>query len=196
MDVIYEDNHLLVVDKPAGIPTQPNDSGSQNLEEMAKAYLKRPYLHAVHRLDKPVRGLVLFAKTSKALSRLNAAMRAGKFEKIYYARVDPLPKKESGTLIHYLIRGEQKTEVVSKDVKGSKEARLHFRILEENLLEIRLDTGRKHQIRAQLAAIGSPIIGDSKYGSSLSGNGIELYAAKLAFPHPITGETIRCQLSL
>lgn len=194
VEVVYEDNHVLVLNKPAGILTQPDGSDCLSLEELGKEYLQRPYLHALHRLDKPVSGLVLFAKTSKALSRLNAAMREGKFEKIYSARVDQPPKNPDGELVHYLLRDEAGTRVVAKGTPEAKEARLHYRLIKENLLEIRLITGRRHQIRVQLAAIGCPIVGDKKYGSRTDRENIALAATSLAFPHPTKGNSIKCEI--
>ena len=192
-DIIHCDNHILVVNKPPGIATQPD------LEELAKAWVKKKYqkpgnvfLHPIHRLDKSVGGIVLFARTSKALSRLQALMRERKISKTYEALVEGhLPKKE-GTLKHFLVHGDHKAFV---DPKG-KEAILHYTVLEEKkdttLLSIDLTTGRYHQIRAQFSAIGHPVVGDKKYGSScFFQNGIALRHVRMAFEHPVTQEPLQ-----
>lgn len=191
-NIIYCDNHILVVDKPAEIATQPD------LEILAKAWIRKKYnkpgnvfLEPIHRLDKPVRGLVLFARTSKALSRLQAMMRAREIKKTYIALVEgSLPKKE-GTLKHHLSHGSHRAHI-DDDGKG---AVLHYRVLEKKekttLLEIELETGRYHQIRAQLATIGCPVVGDKKYGSHMPYKcGIALTHVKLEFTHPVTHEGI------
>lgn len=193
--VLYLDNHVLVVNKPAGLLTQPTESCSDSLEERAKAYLKKRFekpgavfLHAVHRLDKPVSGIVLFARTSKALSRLQEQLRNRKIRKVYFALVDQEPKKKSGELKHNLLRGSYKTEVA----KEGKEAVLHYEVVGQNLLRVELVTGRYHQIRAQLAAVGSPIVGDKKYGSTkkFKNEGIALHHGEMLFSHPTTKEEI------
>lgn len=200
IDVIYEDNHLLVVNKPAGILTQPSGTDQPSLEGQAKAWLKEKYqkqgnvfLEAVHRIDKPVSGIVLFAKTSKALSRLNVVIREKRTSKYYTALVEGIVTEEFAALEHYLVHDDHKAYVTTpKDPQG-KMARLHYKVLKRHatttLLEIKLETGRYHQIRAQLAAIGHPIVGDAKYGSTTkqpSGN-IALHHTRLEIPHPITG---------
>lgn len=203
MDVIFEDNHLFVVNKPAGLLTQPSGTTAKNLEEQAKKWLKDKYqkpgnvfLEAVHRLDKPVSGVVVFAKTSKALSRINAFMRDKVLKKIYYALVEGCPAKSEGILEHYLTHDDFQAKVVSENVPGAKLARLSYRILRkdlfQSLLEIELDTGRYHQIRAQLSAIGHPVVGDFKYGSKSRISGVDeviaLHHKYLEMPHPITQE--------
>lgn len=200
MDIIYEDNHLLVVNKPAGLLTQPSGTDQDSLEQQAKQYIKEQYqkpgnvfLEAVHRLDKPVSGLVVFARTSKALSRLQAAMRAKKYTKIYTALVEGEIKNAEGVLEHYLIHDDFKATVAAKGNPEAKLARLHYKVLKfdkgNSLLEIELDTGRYHQIRAQLATIGHPIVGDAKYGSKKQffADTIALHHKSIAFPHPVTG---------
>ncbi|GAB5411116.1 MAG: pseudouridine synthase [Chlamydiales bacterium] len=193
--VLYLDNHLLIVNKPAGLLTQPTDCSSDSLEERAKAYIKerfeKPgavYLHAVHRLDRPVSGIVLFARTSKALSRLQEQQRNREIQKVYFALVDQEPKKKSGELKHKLLHGSHKAEVCER----GKEAILRYKVVGKNLLRIELVTGRYHQIRAQLAAIGSPIVGDKKYGSHMScpEGQIALHHGEMVFVHPTTKKEI------
>jgi 23S rRNA pseudouridine1911/1915/1917 synthase len=162
------------------------------LDILAKGWIKKTYdkpgnvfLEPVHRLDKPVSGLVLFARTSKALSRLQAMMRQRQILKIYYAEVEGRPPQDAATLCHYLIHDEFRARVVSSNTPGAKEATLEYRF-DGNLLEIRLHTGRYHQIRAQLSAIGCPILGDEKYGAKGKREGIALHHSRMEFIHPIT----------
>ncbi len=202
LKVIYEDNHLLVLDKPAGLLTQPSGTDRDSLEDQAKAWLKQKYekpglvyLHAIHRLDKAAAGLVLFAKTSKALERLSKALREHKVKKIYRARVERAPSVKEGTLEHYLLHDDHFAKAVTQGTAGAKLSRLHYKMIEEGkypLLEIDLETGRYHQIRAQLSAIGCPILGDEKYGSSVRRHlpGIELTHCRMEIMHPVTGELL------
>lgn len=203
LKVIYSDNHVLVVIKDPGISTQPHGRGEESLEERAKEWVKRRYhkpgkvfLHAVHRLDKDVGGLVLFARTSKALSRLQAMMRERTIEKIYYALVEGVPQAKEKTLEHYLVHGHHRAHLSKPQDKEAKKSSLHYRVVkvmqETALLEVKLITGRYHQIRAQLSAIGHPIVGDKKYGSRrpLKSGGIALWHAQLTFEHPVTKETM------
>lgn len=196
---IFEDNHLLVLNKPAGILTQPSGTEQISLETMAKEWIKTTYhkpgnvfLEAVHRLDKPVSGVVVFGKTSKALSRLNASVRDKKTKKIYVAWVEGVVEKDTATLEHFLVHRDFHAEVVDAKHPEGKLARLRYTILERKeertLLEIDLETGRYHQIRLQLSAIGHPIIGDHKYGSrtSYAPDAIALHHSALQIPHPIT----------
>lgn len=198
--LIFEDNHLLVVNKPAGLPTQPDDTGQSSMEEWTKGWLKEKYhkpgnvfLGIVHRLDKPVSGIVIFAKTSKALSRLNTSIRAKATHKLYYALIDhDLPAKE-GILENYLVHDDFRARVVSAKEPYAKLALLKYKTIEKiesrTLVEVELETGRYHQIRAQLAYAGCPICGDSKYGSQTPFYGrVALHHARLQIPHPITGE--------
>lgn len=202
-EVLYEDNHLLVVNKPAGMLTQPTNHEQESLELICKEWLKAKYkkpgnvfLHALHRLDKPVSGIVVFARTSKALSRLQASMRDFNIKKTYYALVEKAPQPSQGTLEHYLVHDDHISSLSKKGDPKAKLARLHYRVKEKKeshfLLEIELETGRYHQIRAQLAAIGCPIVGDIKYGSkqTLPFKGIGLHHAFMQIPHPITGELL------
>ncbi len=203
--VLFEDNHLLIVEKPPGLLTQPSEGSTDSLEEQAKQYIKVKYekpgavfLHAVHRLDKPVGGIVVFAKTSKALSRLNESQREKSWKKIYQAEVEGTLKEKSGVLVHYLKHDDFKTLVSDKVQGGYKLSKLSYKVVEEkrncSVLEIELDTGRYHQIRAQLSAAGHPIVGDQKYGSKTSAPHIALRHTQLEFPHPITTQPIKITL--
>jgi 23S rRNA pseudouridine1911/1915/1917 synthase len=201
MEILYVDNHLLVVNKPCGLPTQPSQEHRDSLECRAKAWIKQEYskpgqvfLHAVHRLDRPVSGAVLFARTSKALSRLNASIRARESQKTYHAIVHGHPPV-SGDLRHFLAHRRMRADVVSASADGAKEARLSFTrvalVAELALLEIALHTGRYHQIRAQFSAIGHPIVGDQKYQAPGSrGDGIALHHSRLVIPHPTKREPL------
>lgn len=200
--VVYLDNHLLIALKPAGILTQPNDSpNSSSLEEELKEYLKhkfqkpgRVFLHAVQRLDKSVSGLVLFARTSKALTRLNAQMRDKVIKKKYLALVEGQLYQKEGQLENFLFHANHVAKIVAKNHPQAKKATLHFKVLKEmpehglnqSLLEIELLTGRYHQIRAQLAHLGHPIVGDAKYGSKTDSVAIKLHACQLDLVHPVT----------
>lgn len=203
MDIIYVDNHLLVVNKRGGIPTQESPGCTENVTDWAKDWIKRKYdkpgkvfLEPIHRLDKPVSGLVLFARTSKALSRLQEMMRERTIGKWYYALVQQAPSEAQAVLEHYLVHDEHRARVVTSAHPEGKKAILSYRMLKESalgfLLEIELHTGRYHQIRAQLAQIRSPIVGDQKYGSSAkwSKEGIALHHGKLSFVHPVTKEEL------
>lgn len=199
IEVLYEDNHLLAVNKPAALLTQPSGTDRDSLEDQAKAWIKtrggKPgnvFLHAVHRLDYPVSGIVLFAKTSKALSRLNSAIRERETHKTYVALVSQMPADAEGTLEHALIREDQTSCVVDKATPNAQLARLHYRVVGTKgqfvILEIHPETGRYHQIRCQLAAIGSPILGDTRYGGNgwWLGEGIALHHQRLELEHPVT----------
>ncbi len=198
VDILYEDNHLLILNKPAGLLTIAGGTEEDNLQEQGRAYIKvsknKPgnvFLEPVHRLDRPVSGIVLFAKTSKALSRLNEKMRERKYEKIYRAKVENSFKELQGKLVHYLVHGDYQAEVVTSNHPNSKVARLKYKVIENGALpevEIELDTGRYHQIRAQMGAIGHPIIGDDRYGSRTPATRIYLHHTRLSFDHPVTGE--------
>lgn len=192
---IYCDNHILILNKPAGIATQPD------FHEAARAFVKEHFgkpgnvfLEPIHRLDRPASGIVVFARTSKALTRLNAAMRDRKLTKTYLAKVEGVVPEE-GTLEHYLVHGDFKAFV---DPNG-KQAILHFRRLKTlgncSLVEVELETGRYHQIRAQFAAIGHPIVGDKKYGSKDDHKQIALHHQKLSLEHPTTKELLTFQCS-
>ena len=205
MNVIYEDNHIIVVNKTASEIVQGDKTGDTPLSEMVKQYLKEKYnkpgnvfIGVVHRLDRPVSGLVVFAKTSKALTRLNEMFRNGEVKKTYWAIVKKRPAQLEGTLVHWLVRNakENKSYPFIKEVENSKEAILHYKLIGHsqnyNLLEVDLQTGRHHQIRCQLARIGCPIKGDLKYGAPRSNpdGSISLHARKLSFIHPVSKEPI------
>jgi len=196
LSILYADNHLLAVDKPAGLLTQPSGTDEDNAEARAKAWIKttcdKPgdvYLEAVHRLDREVSGVVLFARTSKALTRLNAAMRDRRIRKIYQAWVQGLPLSD-GVLRHFLRHGSHRAIVTDKGAPGAKEARLSYTRLrvegDRALVEIELETGRYHQIRAQFAAEGYPVCGDVKYGGRpLPGRRIALQHRRMELTHPV-----------
>ncbi|CAF24515.1 RluA family pseudouridine synthase [Candidatus Protochlamydia amoebophila] len=209
ISIVYEDNHLFVLNKPAGLLTQPSGTAHDSLESQAKAYLKIVYqkpgnvfLEAVHRLDKPVSGIVVFGKTSKALTRLNASVRAKQTKKIYYAWVDSVPVDEQKTLENFLIHNDFQAQVVSSKHPQAKLAKLTYRVIERKsvgaLLEIKLETGRYHQIRAQLAHLGCPIRGDIRYGSQypFTPHAIALHHESLEISHPIHQETMLFQTAL
>jgi 23S rRNA pseudouridine1911/1915/1917 synthase len=196
--ILYEDNHLLAADKPAGMLTQSDPGGGPSLEQSLREYVRESrnkpgaaYLHVAHRLDRDVGGIVLCALTSKALSRLNAQQREQSWRKVYRAWVSGAPAAGAGRLVHWLRHGEHRSEVVREGDTDAKESALEFRVLRREsdraLLEIVLHTGRYHQIRAQLAAAGMPILGDSRYGATAqwSGAGIALRHVELEIEHPV-----------
>ena len=198
--VIYEDNHLLVVNKPAGLLTQSDLSGEDSLLEWCRRYIRDKYhkpgnvfIGMVHRLDRQVGGVMVFARTSKAASRLSAQIREGEMEKIYRAVVEG-KLEGSAELEHFLDRRGDRSTALETKMPGTQRAALRYRTLEgapeKSLAEIVLITGRKHQIRAQMSAIGHPILGDAKYGSraSLGPDRIALTSHSLSFGHPTKGE--------
>lgn len=204
-DILYEDNHLLIVDKHCGDLVQPDPSGETALEESIKAYIKtrdaKPgevFLGVVHRIDRPVSGAVIFAKTSKALVRLNEMIREGRIRKVYWALTENRPPEEHGELRHYILRDGRTNRSKALDTPRAeaKEARLRYRVIgagtHYTLVEVELLTGRHHQIRAQLSKIGCPIRGDLKYGArrSLPGGGISLHSRRVEFEHPVRREPI------
>lgn len=201
MQIIYEDNHLIVVNKAPGEIVQGDKTGDQPLSEAVALYLKQRYnkpgnafVGVVHRLDRPVGGLVIFAKTSKALERMNQLFREGKVEKHYWAIVANAPNPEQGRLIHWLKKNEKqnKSYASNSPKDGAKRAELTYRTLAKSknytLLDVQLLTGRHHQIRCQLAAIGSPIKGDLKYGAPRSNPdaSISLLSYQINFEHPVS----------
>lgn len=201
-EVLFSDNHLLIVNKPAGLLTQPNDTQAPSCEQMAKEWVKitqqKPgnvFLHCIHRIDKPVSGIVIFAKTSKALSRMNELMRAKAIERKYSALLEG-EMLEGTTLEHNLEHASHRAVVVKKPSATSKKAVLHFSVIASNsnasLVEVVLQTGRYHQIRAQFSAIDHPILGDEKYGAKLrfSENAIALHQSSICFTHPVTKEKL------
>lgn len=206
LQVLFEDNHLIIINKRAGDIVQGDKTGDTPLSEVVKEYIKikyhKPgnvYLGVVHRLDRPTSGLVIFAKTSKALERLNKMLREKLIKKTYWAVVKNQPKKDKDTLISFLKKNPKnnKATMFLKETTGSKKAILHYQILKKLdnyfLLQIDLETGRHHQIRAQLSSIGSPIKGDLKYGFNRSNKdgSIHLHARKISFTHPVSKEPIK-----
>jgi 23S rRNA pseudouridine1911/1915/1917 synthase len=202
-NILYVDNHLLAVNKESGLLTQPAEAGRQSLEDMAKAWIKdsfsKPgnvFLNPVHRLDRMVSGIVLFARTSKALSRLNRDMRGRKIKKTYLAIVSPPPASDDGVLNHYLAHSSHKAVVKDNSFPGSKEAVLSYKTVSVSagmsLIEISLETGRYHQIRAQFGYIGSPVLGDTRYNSKVSiPNGkILLHHLRIVIIHPTKGSEL------
>ena len=200
IEVIYEDNHIIIVNKKTGDIFQADKTGDSPLSEKVKEYLKKKYqkpgnvfLWVVHRLDRPVSGIVIFAKTGKALSRINKLLREKKLEKVYWAVVKNKPPENESRLIHYLKRNRKKNKSFAYDseITDSKKAVLNYKLLASSdryfLLEIKLETGRHHQIRTQLSKIGCPIKGDLKYGFDRSNpnGGIHLHARKISFIHPV-----------
>ena len=205
MTVVYEVNHIIVVSKTSSEIVQGDKTGDTPLSERVKAYLKEKYakpgnvfIGVTHRLDRPVSGLVVFAKTSKALARLNEMFRDGDVKKTYWAIVKECPKETEGELVHYLVRNEKqnKSYAYDKEVKNSKKAILHYKLIGHSqnyyLLEVDLKTGRHHQIRCQLAKMGCPIKGDLKYGAQRSNpdGSICLHARTIKFIHPVSKEPI------
>lgn len=205
LKIIFEDNHLLVLDKPADLLTQEAE-GKESLECFAKSYLKEKYqksggvyLQAIHRLDKPVSGVVVFAKSRKALSRLNAELRNKRVVKKYVALVEGKLPKKSGSLEHNLFHGEHKA-LITKNEEGAL-AKLSYKFLKKikdySLIEIDLETGRYHQIRAQFSEIDCPIVGDKKYGSQTPfSKGIALHHLSFTITHPTTKEEMTFKANL
>ena len=205
MKILYEDNHLLVVNKRVGDLVQPDKTSDDALENYLKAFLKvrdhKPgdvFLGVVHRIDRPVSGAVVFAKTSKALTRLNEMIRNGEIHKTYWAIVEARPAQEEGSLTHYIVRDGRtnRSRAYDKPKADGKKAMLNYRVLgcstRYTLVEVELLTGRHHQIRAQLSKIGCPIKGDLKYGSPRSNpdGSICLHARRVTFVHPVSKEVI------
>lgn len=203
--ILFEDNHLIVVNKLPGELVQGDFTGDKPLLEKVREYIKEKYnkpgnvfTGLVHRLDRPTSGIVVFAKTSKALTRMNAIFEKREVEKIYWAIVKGFPPKESDHLEHYLKKNEKKnkSEYFFKPIKGGKRAALNYQVVKKldqySVLEIRLETGRHHQIRVQLSAIGCPIKGDLKYGFSRSNKdaSVCLHAKRVIFGHPVSGESL------
>lgn len=207
LEVLYEDNHIIAVNKKPSDIVQADKTGDTPLSEEVKAYIKKKYnkpgdvyLGVPHRIDRPVSGVVIFARTSKALTRLNKMFQEHEKEitKIYWAIVGNLPEEDHAVLTHYLVRDSEKNKsyAYNKPKNGAKEATLEYKMIGSSqryyLLEVKLYTGRHHQIRCQLAKIGCPIKGDIKYGSPRSNDdgGIGLHARSISFMHPVTQETI------
>ena len=211
MEVVYEDNHIIIVNKQSGEIVQGDKTGDRPLSDIVKDYIKEKYqkpgavfLGVVHRLDRPVAGLVVFARTSKALTRLNNMFAEGQVHKTYWALVANTPSNSEGTLEHWLVRNEQQNKSYAYDheVPRSKKAVLKYRMIGHTnnytLLEVQLMTGRHHQIRCQLAAMGCPIKGDLKYGAKRSNpdGSISLQSHRVEFEHPVSHETIAIEAPL
>ncbi|WP_340074104.1 RluA family pseudouridine synthase [Leptobacterium sp. I13] len=205
LHILYEDNHLIIINKRTGDIVQGDKTGDMPLSEIVKEYIKKKcakpgnvYLGIAHRLDRPTSGVVVFAKTSKALSRLNKLFKERETKKTYWAVVKNKPEKETATLTHWLKKNPKNntSRAFPKEVPDSKKAIMNYRIVKKLdtyfLLEVDLHTGRHHQIRTQLASIGSPIKGDLKYGFDRSNKngGIHLHARKLEFIHPVKKENM------
>ncbi|MCD8410190.1 RluA family pseudouridine synthase [Tenacibaculum finnmarkense] len=206
LQVLHEDNHLVIINKRAGDIVQGDKTGDKPLSDVVKEYIKEKYdkpgavyLGTVHRLDRPTSGVVIYARTSKALERLNKMLRDKTIKKTYWAVVKEQPEKTADTLISFLKKNPKnnKSTAYKKEVDGSKKAILHYKILKNldnySLLEIDLETGRHHQIRVQLSNIGCIIKGDLKYGAKRSNKdgGIHLHARKIEFIHPVSKELIK-----
>lgn len=204
LTILHEDNHIIVVLKPQNIPTCEDESKDKDLLSMIKEYIKETYhkegnvyVGLVHRLDRPTGGVMVFAKSSKAASRLSEQMKTGDFEKKYYTVLMGKPLEEKATLTHYLKKNaiNNMVYVSSPTVEGSKKAELEYTLLDYNkdndlsLLEVRLHTGRSHQIRVQMNAMGTPVYGDMRYGGERAKKGyLALWAYYLSFTHPVTHE--------
>lgn len=205
MTVLYEDNHIIIVNKVPSQLVQGDKTGDKPLSEMVKEYLKEKYnkpgnvfCGVTHRLDRPTSGVVVFAKTSKALSRLNKMFRDDEVEKVYWAIVQTRPANDKGTLTHFLVKNNKKNKSFAYNTKkrNTKEAILHYSLIDKSdnyyLIEVQLETGRHHQIRVQLAQIGCPIKGDLKYGAKRSNRdgSISLHARAISFTHPVSQKKI------
>lgn len=201
--VLYEDNHLLVINKPAGVLVQGDVTGDVPLVDLAKAYIGKKYnkpgdvfLGVVHRLDRPVSGVVVFARTSKSLERMNELFRNRDTQKTYWAIVTNKPVREEGTLVHWLVKDEKKnkTTAYSRENPNGLRSELNYKVIDHQrgfyLIEVTPITGRPHQIRVQLASMGCPIVGDVKYGSERASpdGSIGLHARNLSFIHPVKKE--------
>ena len=203
LKVIYEDNHIIVVEKQPGIISQANGKDKSDMLSLVKEYVKRKYskpgevfLGLVHRLDKPVGGVMVFARTSKAASRLSEQMRSGNINKTYLAIVNGRFKFSSGSLEGYMLKDRDRniSKMCEENERGSKYAALKYEVISEkddySLLRIELLTGRSHQIRVQLADAGNPVVGDRKYGHDISHDTVALWAYKLCFVHPVEREPL------
>lgn len=203
LNILYEDNHIIVVEKPVNIPSQADKTGDIDMLTIIKAYLKEKYnkpgevyLGLVHRLDRPTGGVMVFARTSKAASRLSEQVRDKKFQKKYLAIVDGKMEKENGTMKDFLLKNEKTntSKVVKEGTKNAKEAILGYEVIKYNeeinmsVVKITLHTGRHHQIRVQFASRGHSLSGDQKYGTRGRGKGLALWAYSLSFIHPTTKE--------
>jgi len=205
MEVLYEDNHIIIINKSPKEIVQGDKTGDKPLSDMVKDYLKKKYnkpgnvfCGVVHRLDRPTSGIVVFAKTSKALTRLNEMFRKGEIDKTYWAIVKDVPPQNEGVLVHYVIKNEKNNKSTAYDTEKphTQKAVLHYKLIGRSqkyyLLEVKIETGRHHQIRCQLAKIGLPIRGDLKYGAQRSNpdGSISLHARNISFVHPVSKQII------
>ncbi len=205
MEILFEDNHIIAVNKSNSEIVQGDKTGDDALCDKVKEYIKNKYnkpgdvyLGVVHRIDRPVSGVVIFARTSKAAARLSKMFQDKEIKKMYWAIVKNLPDEDSGRLVHYMIKNQEKNRSKAFETprKNAKEAILNYQLISSSanyhLLQVDLETGRHHQIRCQLAKIGCPIRGDLKYGAqrSLKGGGINLHARKIEFMHPVKKEPV------
>lgn len=218
LDILYEDSELIVCIKPAGVPTQSKDIRTPDMETLLKTHIRKnspskqtPYLAVIHRLDQPVEGLLVFAKTPAAAKNLNAQLTTSGFGKYYHALLSHIPENAEADLEHFLVKNGQTntSSVCEADTPDAKFAKLHYKIIktvgEQAVADIVLETGRHHQIRVQMAAIGCPIVGDQKYGADVTtlrrstsrreSRRIELYACKLTFIHPKTKKPMNFEIS-
>lgn len=210
-EIIYEDNHLIAINKPAGFLVQGDKTGDETILEVLKQYIKTTYnkpgevfLAPNHRLDRPVSGVLLFSKTSKALSRVNVMFQKNQIRKQYYAITDGIPDEFEGRLVHYIAKNRKKniSFITSKGKLDSRECILTYRVVKvinrKCLIEVVPETGRSHQIRVQLASIGAPIVGDLKYGAhiKMEDRSIGLHCHTLEFEHPVKKETIHIEASV
>lgn len=205
MEVLYEDNHIIIINKSPKEIVQGDKTGDKPLSDMVKDYLKKKYnkpgnvfCGVVHRLDRPTSGIVVFAKTSKALTRLNEMFKKGEIDKTYWAIVKDVPPQNEGVLVHYVIKNEKNNKSTAYDTEKphTQKAVLHYKLIGRSqkyyLLEVKIETGRHHQIRCQLAKIGLPIRGDLKYGAQRSNpdGSISLHARNISFVHPVSKQII------
>lgn len=205
MQILYRDNHVIGVEKPAGILTQDSGTNLLNLEDQLREWVKKEYakpgrvfVYAIHRLDRPASGVVLFAKTGKALTRLNASMRAGRTHKVYYAIVYGTLVAGEDSIENYVVHREHFAAIAKADQPGAKLARLSYQVIKEekgySLVRIVLHTGRYHQIRLQMAYLGHPILGDIRYGGKFWRSGeIALHHAHFSIDHPVNGGKIEVE---
>lgn len=208
MEILFEDNQIIVVKKPQNVPSQADSSGDKDMLSLVKEYIKEKYnkpgnvfVGLVHRLDRPTGGVMVFAKTSKAASRLSAQIQDGTLEKQYMCVVCGTPREKMGTLVHYIKKDEKNNmvEIVPQSTEGAKRAQLEYKVLSTSgkysLLSVKLFTGRSHQIRVQLKSIGCPIFGDQKYGGENAPKAnLNLFAVELKFVHPVSKDKMvfRC----
>ena len=210
INILYEDEYIIVCEKPAGVATQTKRLGQADMESLLKNYRaekgETPYIGVVHRLDQPVRGVMVFAKTKEVAAGLSRQVQSKMADKFYYAMTDGVPEKKKGTLENYLLRdGKTNTsKVVSKTTEGAKLARLDYEVIAQNktnaILKVQLDTGRHHQIRVQLSNAGMPIVGDTKYNFKAAMQrgqyGLALCAYKIGFKHPKTNKKMEFEISM